>query len=282
MLKIMKNFFLKLLASLTFCFTLNANATDILVPAYFYPNAAPSLSFWSDMTASLSQGVSITAIMNPNSGPSNTVNSDYTNAVDAFHAAGGKVIGYVSTQYGARDANAVLADVSAYKNFYNIDGIFLDEMNNIATTLPYYDNLRTSISAINPNYQVFGNAGTNTLQGYASAADVLVTFENQTGYNTNMPDAWTANYSASHFANLLYNVSTAADMQAAIALAVSRNVAYVYVTDDSGANPWDTLPSYWSSEIAAVSAVPEPSSALLLLVGLGFIGLQTKRRLLKH
>ena len=155
-------------------------------------------------------------------------------------------------------------------------------MNNIAATLPYYENLRTSISAINPNYQVFGNAGTNTLQGYTSAADVLVTFENQTGYSTNILDAWTANYSANQFANLLYNISTAADMQAAITLAVSRNVGYVYVTDDNGANPWDTLPSYWNSEISAVSAVPEPSNALLLLVGLGFIGLQTKRRLLKH
>ncbi|HOY70748.1 MAG TPA: spherulation-specific family 4 protein [Methylotenera sp.] len=274
----MRNHLSKIIAILSFSFSLNASATEILVPAYFYPSSDPNLSFWDEMTAAASQGVAITAIMNPNSGPSNVINSDYTAAVDTFRAAGGKVIGYVSTQYGARDASAVLADVNAYKNFYQIDGIFLDEMHNIPATLNYYQTLRNDISTIDTNYKVFGNAGTNTLEAYIGAADVLITFENQTGFNSYTPDAWTANYSASHFANLLYNVSSAAEMQSAISLAASRNVGYVYVTNDNGANPWDTLPSYWNAEVAAVSAVPEPNNTALLLVGLSLLGLQVKRR----
>jgi hypothetical protein len=232
------------------------------------------------MTAAASQGVGITAIMNPNSGPSDAVNSDYTSAVNTFRAAGGKVIGYVSTQYGARDAAAVLAEVNAYQNFYQIDGIFLDEMHNIAGTLPYYENLRTNISTINAGYKVFGNAGTNTLEGYTNAADVLVTFENQTGYNTYTPDSWTNNYAANRFAHLLYNVASASEMQANLALAASRNVGYLYITDDSGANPWDTLPSYWNEEVAAISAVPEPETYGMMLLGLGLICWQYQRR--KH
>ena len=263
---------------MAFGFTLNANATEILVPAYFYPSSDPNLSFWDEMTAAASQGVAITAIMNPDSGPSNAINSDYTAAVDTFRAAGGKVIGYVSTQYGARDAGAVLADVSAYKNFYQIDGIFLDEMHNIPETFSYYQTLRNDISTINTNYKVFGNAGTNTLETYINTADVLITFENQTGYSSYISDAWTTNYSANHFAHLLYNVSSTAEMQSAINLAASRNVGYVYVTNDNGANPWDTLPSYWTAEVAAVSAVPEPNSTALLLVGLGLLSMQVKRR----
>ena len=163
----MKKNLIYLLSGLILSITCNVNATEILVPAYFYPSSDPNLSFWDEMTAAASQ-VNITAIMNPNSGPSNAVNADYTAAVGAFRAAGGKVVGYVSTQYGARDESAVLADVNAYKNFYTIDGIFLDEMHNIAATLPYYENLRSNISTINLNYQVFGNAGTNTLVGYTN------------------------------------------------------------------------------------------------------------------
>lgn len=274
----MKNIFLHTFTSLAFCLSLSASATEILVPAYFYPSSDPNLSFWDEMTAAASQGVGITAIMNPNSGPSNAVNSDYTTAVNDFRAAGGKVIGYVSTQYGARDANAVLADVNAYHNFYAIDGIFLDEMHNISATLAYYQTLRTSISGINAGYKVFGNVGSNTLEGYTSAADVLITFENQTGYASNIPDAWTANYSANHFANLVYNIDIATEMQTIVGLTQNRNVGYIYVTNDSAANPWDTLPSYWSAEVAAVSAVPEPSNTALLLAGLGLIGLQCNRR----
>ncbi|MGB2832519.1 MAG: spherulation-specific family 4 protein [Methylotenera sp.] len=272
----MKKNLIYLLSGLILSITCNVNATEILVPAYFYPSSDPNLSFWDEMTVAAGQ-VNITAIMNPNSGPSNAVNSDYTAAVGAFRAAGGKVIGYVSTQYGALDASTVLADVNAYKNFYTIDGIFLDEMSNLSIDAPYYQSLYTSIKMEQSSYQIFGNAGTNTPKEYASAADVLITFENQTGYSSNTPDAWTTNYSASHFANLLYNVSTTAEMQAAVSLAASRNVGYIYVTNDSGANPWDTLPSYWNAEVAAVSAVPEPSNVAMLLLGLGLISLQYNR-----
>lgn len=273
----MKNFYLRILASLFFCLSFNTGATEILVPAYFYPSSDPNLSFWDEMTAAASQGVSITAIMNPNSGPSTAVNSDYTAAVNAFRAAGGKVIGYVSTSYGARNASAVLADVNAYKNFYQIDGIFLDEMHNTADKLSYYQTLRTDIAGINASYKVIGNAGTNTLEAYTNAADVLITFENQSGYASNVPDAWTANYAANRFANLVYNIGSATEMQTIVGLAQSRNVGYIYVTNDNGANPWDTLPSYWKAEVTAVSAVPEPSNTALLLAGLGVIGLQLSR-----
>lgn len=288
----MKKHLLKMLASAALSVTFNAGATEILVPAYFYPSTDPHLSFWDEMTVAASQGVGITAIMNPASGPSDAVNADYTSAVNAFRAAGGKVIGYVSTQHGARDANAVLADVTAYKNFYTIDGIFLDEMHNIPETLSYYQALRTNISGIHAGYKVFGNPGTTTLEGYTDAADVLVTFENFEGYTGYTPAAWEAGYSANRFAHLLYDVQTTAEMQAALALAATRNVGYLYVTNDRYStiinpitglpeevtNPWDTLPSYWGAEVAAISAVPEPSTLALFLAGLGLMGWQIQRR----
>ena len=251
----------------------NAHAVNILLPAYFYPSSDPSLSFWDEMTAAAGQ-VGITAIMNPNSGPGSSVNSDYTTAVNAFRAAGGKVVGYVYTDYGARLPAEVLSEVASYASFYNIDGIFLDEMSILSVDLAYYQSLYSSIKSTNPGYRVFGNPGTNTLESYLTAADVLVTFENQTGYDTFTPDTWTNNYTADHFAHLLYNVSDEAAMLANVALAADRNVGYLYITNDTRVdeNPWDTLSHYWNAEVSAVSAIPEPSSGLLLLAGLGLIG----------
>ena len=249
----------------------NAHAVNILLPAYFYPSSDPNQSFWDEMTAAAGQ-VGITAIMNPDSGPGSSVNSDYTTAVDVLRAAGGKVVGYVHTSYGARSQTEVLSEVSSYASFYNIDGIFLDEMSNTSVDFAYYQSLYSSIKSTNPGYRIFGNPGTNTLESYLTAADVLVTFENQTGYDTFTPDTWTNNYTADHFAHLLYNVNDKAAMLAYVALAADRNVGYLYITNDILTNPWDTLPQYWNAEVSAVSAIPEPSSGLLVLAGLGSIG----------
>ncbi len=223
------------------------------------------------MTAAAGQ-VGITAIMNPDNGPGSSVNSDYTTAVDVFRAAGGKVVGYAHTSYGARSQADVLSEVASYASFYNIDGIFLDEMSNTSVDLAYYQSLYNSIKSTNPGYRIFGNPGTNTLESYLTAADVLVTFENQTGYDTFTPDTWTKNYTDDHFAHLLYNVKDKATMLANVALAADRNVGYLYITNDILTNPWDTLPQYWNAEVSAVSAIPEPSSGLLVLAGLGLIG----------
>ena len=249
----------------------NAHAVNILLPAYFYPSSDPNQSFWDEMTAAAGQ-VGITAIMNPDNGPGSSVNSDYTTAVDVFRAAGGKVVGYAHTSYGARSQADVLSEVASYASFYNIDGIFLDEMSNTSVDFAYYQSLYNSIKSTNPGYRIFGNPGTNTLESYLTAADVLVTFENQTGYDTFTPDTWTNNYTADHFAHLLYNVNDKAAMLAYVALAADRNVGYLYITNDILTNPWDTLPQYWNAEVSAVSSIPEPSSGLLVLAGLGLIG----------
>ncbi len=254
----------------------NTHAVNILLPAYFYPSSDPDQSFWDEMTAAAGQ-VSITAIMNPDSGPGTSVNYDYTTAVDAFRAAGGKVLGYVHTSYGAHSQAEVLSEVASYAGFYNIDGIFIDEMSNKSVDLEYYQSLYSSIKLSNPGYRIFGNPGTNTLESYLTAADVLVTFENQTRYDAYTPDTWTNNYTADHFAHLLYNVQNEAAMLANVALAADRNVGYLYITNDTLPNPWDTLPHYWNAEVSAVAAVPEPSSGLLLLAGLGLIGFRYQK-----
>ena len=40
-----------------------------------------------------------------------------------------------------------------------------------------------------------------------------------------------------------------------VQLAVKRNAGYVYVTDDRGSNPWDTLASYWNAEVDLVETI---------------------------
>lgn len=229
-----------------------AVAVNVLVPAYFYPEGA-GIGYWNALGAAASK-VPLVAIMNPDNGPGTAVDSSYTNVLGSFLTAGGRAIGYVYTGYGTRSLAVVKVDVDKWRTFYpGIEGIFVDEMaNDISTSnLTYYGNLYAYIRSNQPNALVVGNPGTQTLEAYLTqpAADVLVTFEHDTGYPSYVPDAWTTNHGASNFCHLTYAVTNAATMTNYLQLAVVRNIGWVFVQSDVLPNPWDTLPAYWTNEV---------------------------------
>lgn len=254
-----------------------AHALELLVPAYFYP-ADDGAAYWQALTAS-APAVGITAILNPGSGPGNALDANYSGVVSKLQAAGGRVIGYVHTAYGTRNAAAVRAEIDRYYALYGVDGIFIDEMSNDTARLGYFRSLRDYIRSLDDDGYIVGNPGTQTAPDYLATADVLVTFESPAAaYAGYEADTWTRMQDASRFAHLVYAVPDAAAMQAVIARARAMNVGHVYVTDDDISNPWDTLPSYWAAETAAVAAVPEPSVWATLAAGLGLIGTVLRRR----
>jgi hypothetical protein len=229
-----------------------AGALGVLVPAYFYPAQG---SAWDSLNRA-AQRVPLIAIMNPNNGPTTAPIADYSRAVTALRNAGGLVIGYVYSSYTARPVAQVKADIDRYLSFYTIDGIFVDEMTNDpdAAHLAYYAELYSYIKSNRPSYLVVGNPGTKTLADYLlrPTADLLVTFENNTGYAQYVPDPWTQTRPATAFSHLCYATAAAETMTNYVDLAARRNAGYIYVTDDSGSNPWDRLPSYWETEVACV------------------------------
>ena len=84
----------------------SAGPSQILVPAYFYPTTSND---WNRMGAAAQQ-VSLTAILNPNSGPGKSADPNYVTATNKLLAAGGSVVGYVSTSYGSRSLASVEAE----------------------------------------------------------------------------------------------------------------------------------------------------------------------------
>ncbi len=254
-----------LLLPLAFALTLSAAPMGTVVPAYFYPGV-----LWARMNWAAGQ-IPLVAIMNPNDGPDTSQNPDYVSAVNSLRASGGKVVGYVFTSYGARDTNTVRLDIDRYFNFYAMDGIFLDEVTDDADTnhLNYYAAIYQYIHTKGTNLTVIGNPGINTLEAYLTrpCMDVLVTFEVDTGYSNHVDDAWVTNHLARQFSQLPYAVASASTMTNYVNLASARNVGWLYVTSDSGANPWDTLPTYWTNEVNYIRSLNQstPGTQLKLL-----------------
>jgi Spherulation-specific family 4 len=243
-----------------------ATTQQIAIPSYFYPG-----SKWTQLDQSApTTGI---AVANPDSGPGQGFDSAYASAIQAAHNAGIKVIGYVDTGYFGTTGNEtrsgqtsvsawqsqVEGDVDSWYSMYGgygLDGIFFDDALADCGSGNAHVNLYIGIKNYAKQHSgatVVDNPGTGAEQCYTQAADTLVTFEGSySSYTGWTPPSWEASASPSQIWHLVYNASGTSQMSQAVSLSKSRNAGYVYVTDDVLDNPWDTLPSYWSSELTTV------------------------------
>lgn len=237
---------------------LAAAAMKVLVPAYFYPVTNSPWTRLANVAATTPAGT-IYAIANVNNGPDSGQAADiapYQQAITGLHAGGGRVLGYVSTSYGARAVAAVKADIDLWYSRFGVDGIFLDEQATALGQLPYYRDLHDHIKAKGGEALVVGNPGTETIEGYMDANDVTCVFESDGpgGFPGWLPLPWAASYPASKFYVLPYN-SSATNMATFVARAAANNAGWIYVTDDTLPNPWDTLLGYFEALAAAALLV---------------------------
>lgn len=230
---------------------------QMIIPAYFYPG-----SLWAQ---AVSGAPTVSAmVMNPYNGPETAPNPDYVTAVQQARAAGVAVLGYVHTSYGARPAATVQADIDAYFAWYDVDGIFLDEVASSATWISYYDSLSGYIRQWQ-GAAVVMNPGTYPDEGYVALADVLLVFESTyLKYQSSVTPAWVYKYAPERFYHIVYETPEETAMLQAVQWARERNAGYVYVTDDVLDNPFDTLPGFWTSELAELGGGAVPNQAPVL------------------
>ena len=274
--------------------------TGIIVPAYFYPGTGGPGGVgdgWAAMDTAAAK-VPLIAILNPDSGPlPGPPDPNYVSAMTNLENAGGKVAAYVYTNNGSASLASVESQINTYISQYGslIDGIFLDGTFVIPSTLSYYQSLDSFIHGLSASYLVLSNPGQPFLNGvspsdYLSTADITNVFE---GPDTAPPgdpqfadypygQTWYQSFPSGRFSNIIFDVpgsSLLTDVNRAVAL----NAGYVFVTDQNLPNPYGQLPTYWNqevSDVASASAIPEPGTLSLLMLGvLAAIPLgRTKRR----
>lgn len=216
----------------------------LAVPAYFHPAYDPT--GWR-VLAALGDTLSF-AILNPDSGPGRAADPAYLEPIAAVQAAGGRVIGYVDTDYGRRTATAVLSDMMLYQSWYGLCGVFLDQVCTGREQLPHYRLLADAARRSGFDLLVV-NPGSTPDPGYAELADIVVTFEGPwRAYRDHVPADWTRHYPAERFCHLVHSTPPA-QLAAANGTARAHHVGAFYITELTGANPWGSL----SAQLAGIA-----------------------------
>jgi hypothetical protein len=226
-----------------------ASCQHTFVPAYAWSSA-----FWDGAIGSR-PAPSVIILDITGTGAGSAPEPHFQGLVAKAHAAGIKVIGYSSTEYGQRPAGEVEADVRNYQAWYHVNGMFLDLTASASSELGYYQNLASYIHSSIPQSVIWLNPGDFPAQGYMSVGNVVMVFEGTYAqYSQLQVPGWVSRYDPSRFVNVIY-ATPGSNLARTVSLAGRRRAGYLYVTDLPGSpNPYNALPSYWSQEVAAVAA----------------------------
>jgi Spherulation-specific family 4 len=232
-----------------------ASLGALIIPLYTYPGVS-----WSAIISAkeANPSVPMVVIINPDNGPGASKDQNYVTGINNLRAAGVVVLGYDHTSWAGRPLATVEADINSYKSWYNVSGIFFDEMSNVPGNEGYYSTLNKYADSLGLNFTV-GNPGGPAPASYLGTLDVIVTYENQGVPNSTYLASMTKGVPANHFAVIAYGVNV---WNASAVSDVYNYASYVYVTNDTLPNPYGALSGDFSNMVSFLSN-PLPSSVPL-------------------
>ncbi|HET7142949.1 MAG TPA: spherulation-specific family 4 protein [Anaerolineales bacterium] len=223
--------------------------TGVVIPFYIYPG-----SEWDRLVRAKNNysRVPMIAVINPNNGPGSFQNPDYVTGIQNLRSAGILVLGYVHTNYASRNTTEVEAEIDQYKNWYPLDGIFLDQMSDLAGNEAYYSNLTAHTKSLGFGF-VMGNPATDALPSYIGTVDNLIIYESPGLPSLQSLGGWHANYAKQNFSMLAYGLNT---LDESFVIGASDYVGFLYITDDALPNPYDALPAYFEQLVSVLNNRP--------------------------
>jgi hypothetical protein len=243
--------------------------TGILIPYYLYPSLPytnPNVQGLLDIMKS-NRDVPVLVVINAGSpgGPGTVNDVNWDTFIGMVHGAGGKVLGYVDTNYATVDEAFVKSEVDGWLSIYptnRIDGVFFDQMpyetgpGGVGTdNVDYFKRLTDYCHDLGLN-PVVGNPGGNQQPAWFETytSDIIVVHENSTWPSeASMQGNFVGGhifYPPSRRGGMVYNQST---LDTVALDTLRKYVQWVYVNSDNLPNPWDALPSYLGELFGAVS-----------------------------
>lgn len=208
--------------------------TGIIVPLYTDPG-----NDWNTLVKEKTNhpSVPIVAIINPDNGPG-TKDTNYVSGVQKLQSSGIKVIGYIYT--ANVDYKTITHDMDEYKNWYNVNGIFFDQMSYVKGNETFFANLTNYAKTIGLNFTV-GNPGIDTLPSYIGTVNNLVTYDNPNLPPVSSFEGWHKNFNKSNFSLISYSVD---NLNKTYIKKMTNLVQYMYISNNTEPDQFNTLPGH--------------------------------------
>jgi hypothetical protein len=224
-----------------------ARCQALALPAFFPPQ------FWNRIPVNGHYPAVI--VLDPDNGPGTKYIPQIRAAVRHVRREGSRVLGYIDTAYSRRSLTLVEKAVHDYRQWYGINGMFLDQTPNHGTAqIGYYRALDRYIRSIIPHPSIWINPGVYPDPAYLSVANVIMTFEGPYyAYKEIQTPAWAHQYPSDRFASDVFDTSRQ-NLARAMGLSRSRNTGYIFFTNETVPDPYTDVPSYWRHEVRVVRA----------------------------
>ena len=231
--------------------------TGVYVALYMYPSTTGSVS-WQKVIDEKTKHPSVPFVVtfNPSSGPGSAKDTNIANWVAKLKDAGIVTLGYTFDNYGTRSDSALKSDADKYRNWYNADGLFIDEFANYAGSENHYQEVTKYAKSIGMK-MTMGNPGADIPQSYLGTVDVINIVEGkgyvpisrlQYCFNCSSEQGWHYKVDKRNFAYMGYDIGS---LDTAFVSESSKWVGLIYLTDGNDSNArWLNLPSYFSQEVA--------------------------------
>lgn len=217
-------------------------AVGIIIPLY----VSSTSGAWQKIVTEKEKfaNVSYIVILNPDSGVGVSRDPKFASDVKNLQDAGIIALGYDWTGYGSVSQKDVEGNMTDYKNWYAVNGIFFDGMSSSISKASYYETDASFAKSLGFNTTV-GNPGTTVNSKLYNIFTFLNIWETHNlpspkNLNTNEPSS-----QQSFIANDLSSFPAASKLNA-----LSEYISYLFITKSPS---YGGLPPYLDSELSYLS-----------------------------
>ncbi len=196
-------------------------------------------------------------------GPGTRPDPLYADALAHVRENGVPLLGRLDAAHGARGHGELVADAVRYRDWYPVDGFYLDLAPTSRAEAAGCARTVAALRALLPRPALVVLApGTHPDPGYTAFADQIVTFHGPwTRYRWSETPQWTADHPPGRFVHLVHGLP-GPHLETALRIARWHGAGTVCVTDRTdrgGEEAWAGLPTYWHEAVEKVRRERETS-----------------------